>query len=193
MEHAHIIWYFVLLIRMAFVCLFVWSLTPLSTALIISRRSVHLPMFSWLSHTSTYTTFFRSHWPLSHIDQRWEAMEKSPERMSPQPDIEPVTSRSRGRRKWTVPQENQLESNDPDQPKHAAQAYPERHFSPTVDFLFQESLLYASIPRDGMCRPGSVCADCAAWSGSIHYAEAIMLVFSRDGLNDVQKRRFDQN
>ena len=55
--------------------LFVWSLTPLSTALVISRRSVHLPMFSWLSHTSTYTTFFRSHWLLSHIDQRWEAME----------------------------------------------------------------------------------------------------------------------
>ena len=55
---------------------FVLSLTPLSTALVISRRSVHLPMFSWLSHTGTYTTFFRSHWLLSHIDQRWEAMEK---------------------------------------------------------------------------------------------------------------------
>ena len=32
---------------------------------------------------------------------------------------------------------------------------------------------------DGMCRPGSVCADCAGWSGSIHNAE--MLVFSRYG------------
>ena len=30
-------------------------------------------------------------------------------------------------------------------PKHAAQAYPDRHFSPAVDFLFQESLLYTSI------------------------------------------------
>ena len=27
----------------------------------------------------------------------------------------------------------------PDQPKHAAQATPGRHFSPSVDFLFQES------------------------------------------------------
>ena len=26
----------------------------------------------------------------------------------------------------------------PDQPKHAAQAYPDRHFSPPVYFLFQE-------------------------------------------------------
>ena len=33
-------------------------------------------------------------------------------------------------------------SIDPDQPKHAAQAYPERHFSPPVDFLFLESLLH---------------------------------------------------
>ena len=36
-------------------------------------------------------------------------------------------------------------SIDPDQPKHAAQAYPVGHFSPHVDFLFQESLLYISI------------------------------------------------
>ena len=28
-------------------------------------------------------------------------------------------------------------SIDPDQPKHAAQVYPGRHFSPPVDFLFQ--------------------------------------------------------
>ena len=32
-------------------------------------------------------------------------------------------------------------------------------------------------PWDGMSRPGSVCADSAGWSGSIHYADAIMLVF----------------
>ena len=29
---------------------------------------------------------------------------------------------------------------------HAAQAYPDRHFFPPVDILFQESLLYTSIP-----------------------------------------------
>ena len=38
-------------------------------------------------------------------------------------------------------------SIDPDQPKHAAQANPDIHCSPPVDFLFQESLLYTSIPR----------------------------------------------
>ena len=37
-------------------------------------------------------------------------------------------------------------SIEPVQPKHAAQVYPDRHFSPTADFLFQESLLYTSIP-----------------------------------------------
>ena len=47
---------------------------------------------------------------------------------------------------------------DPDQPNHAAQANPDRHCSPPVDFLFQESLLYTSIPqrrnlsvRNSMC------------------------------------------
>ena len=37
-------------------------------------------------------------------------------------------------------------SIDPAQPKHAAQAYPFRHFSDPVDVLFQESLLYTCIP-----------------------------------------------
>ena len=37
-------------------------------------------------------------------------------------------------------------SIDPDQSKHAAQAYPVRHFSPPVYFLFQELLLFTSIP-----------------------------------------------
>ena len=37
-------------------------------------------------------------------------------------------------------------SIDLDQPKHAAQGNPDRHFSPAVDFLFQESLQYISIP-----------------------------------------------
>ena len=36
-------------------------------------------------------------------------------------------------------------SIDPDQPKHVAQANPDRYFSPSMDFLFQESLLYTSI------------------------------------------------
>ena len=35
---------------------------------------------------------------------------------------------------------------DLDQPRHTAQASPDRHFSPTVDFLFKESSLYTSIP-----------------------------------------------
>ena len=34
----------------------------------------------------------------------------------------------------------------PDQPTHVAQANHDRHFSPPVGFLFQESLLYTSIP-----------------------------------------------
>ena len=37
-------------------------------------------------------------------------------------------------------------SIDPDQHKHAAQAYPGRHFSPPVDFLLKESLLHTYIP-----------------------------------------------
>ena len=43
---------------------------------------------------------------------------------------------------------------DLDQHKHAAQANPDRHFSSPVDFLFQESLLYTSIP---LSRNVSVC------------------------------------
>ena len=35
---------------------------------------------------------------------------------------------------------------DTDQTKHAAQDNPNRHFSPPVTFLFQESILYTSIP-----------------------------------------------
>ena len=35
-------------------------------------------------------------------------------------------------------------SIDPDQPKHTAQANPDRHYSPPVDFLFRESLHYTS-------------------------------------------------
>ena len=53
------------------------------------------------------------------------------------------------------------QSIDPDQPKHATQAYPDRHFSPPVDFLFQESLLYTSIPLRRDVSAGSVCADSA--------------------------------
>ena len=35
--------------------------------------------------------------------------------------------------------------SDPDQSKHFVQANPDIHFSPPVDFLFQESLHYTSI------------------------------------------------
>ena len=48
---------------------------------------------------------------------------------------------SRPARKLTL-----WESIDPDHHKQAAQGYPTRHFSPHVDFQFQESLLYTSIP-----------------------------------------------
>ena len=37
------------------------------------------------------------------------------------------------------------QSIDADQPKHAAQANPGGHFSPPVDFLFRESLLFTFI------------------------------------------------
>ena len=50
----------------------------------------------------------------------------------------------------TVPRENQrcglCVKFRPDQPKHAVQAFPKRHYSPPVDFLFQELLIYTSIP-----------------------------------------------
>ena len=44
---------------------------------------------------------------------------------------------------WYDPPPSAL-SIDPDQPKHAEQANPDGQFSPPVDFLFQESLLYIS-------------------------------------------------
>ena len=37
---------------------------------------------------------------------------------------------------------------------------------------------YTSIPWDEMCWPGLACADCAGWSGSIHYTKSTMFVFS---------------
>ena len=40
---------------------------------------------------------------------------------------------------------------DPDQPKHAAQANTDRHFSPPMDFQFQESLLYTYIYPETEC------------------------------------------
>ena len=47
-------------------------------------------------------------------------------------------------------------------------------------FCFRNHYSIPLSAGDGMCRPRSVCADCAGWSDSIHCAEAIMLVFSRD-------------
>ena len=52
-----------------------------------------------------------------------------------------------------------------------------RHFSPPVDFLFQESLLYISTPWDGMCRPGWACAD---W---IFNLNVIYSMHSGDGIH----------
>ena len=48
-------------------------------------------------------------------------------------------------------------------------------------FYFRNHYPIPLSPWEGMCGPGSVCADCTGWSGSIHYAEAILLVFSLDG------------
>ena len=47
-------------------------------------------------------------------------------------------------------------------------------------FCFRNQYSISLSPWDGMCRQGSVCADGAGWSGSTHYAEGIMLVFSPD-------------
>ena len=44
-------------------------------------------------------------------------------------------------------------------------------------FCFKNHYSLPLSPCDGMCRSGSVCAECAGWSGSIHYAESIILLF----------------
>ena len=54
-------------------------------------------------------------------------------------------------------------------------------------FYFRNHYSIPLSPWDRMCRPGSVCVDCGGWSGSIHYAEAIMLGFSQDGSNIVDR------
>ena len=69
-------------------------------------------------------------------------------------------------------------SIDPGQPKHAAQAYQDRHFLPPVDFLFQEISLYTPVTE---CVEQLACMDCAGSSGSIHCAETITLNFSWNG------------
>ena len=55
-------------------------------------------------------------------------------------------------------------------------------------FCFRNNYSIPLSPWDRMCHPGSVCTDCAGWSGSIHYAEAIMLVFSWNGSNNDDPR-----
>ena len=55
---------------------------------------------------------------------------------------------------------------------------PDKLFSPPVDFLFQESLLYTSIP---LRRNVSARISLRWLIRSIHYAESIMLVFSWNG------------
>ena len=47
-------------------------------------------------------------------------------------------------------------------------------------FCFRNHYSLPPSPWDGMCRHGLACVDCVCWSGLIHYAEAIMLVFSRN-------------
>ena len=47
-------------------------------------------------------------------------------------------------------------------------------------FCFRKLYSIPPSPREGMCRPGLACTDCAGWSESIHYEGAIMMVFSWD-------------
>ena len=55
--------------------------------------------------------------------------------------------------KWTIIKPSREKTNiidsalsiDPDQPKHAAQANPDRHLSPPADVLYQESLFFTAL------------------------------------------------
>ena len=47
-------------------------------------------------------------------------------------------------------------------------------------FCFKNHYSIPLSPYDGMCRPGLACV---SWSGTIHYAESILLVFSWNGSN----------
>ena len=46
-------------------------------------------------------------------------------------------------------------------------------------FCFRNHYYIPLSSWEGMCRSRSVCTDCAGWSWTIHYANTIMLVFSR--------------
>ena len=48
-------------------------------------------------------------------------------------------------------------------------------------FCFRNRYSKPLSPCYRMCQPGLACADCAGWSGSIHWTESIMLVFSWNG------------
>ena len=48
-------------------------------------------------------------------------------------------------------------------------------------FCFRNHYSIPLSPLYGVCRPGSFCADCTVWSGSIYYAEVILFVLSRNG------------
>ena len=80
--------------------------------------------------------------------------------------------------KWAVPREHQhCGLCVKYQPKHAAQANPDRQFSPPVDFLFQDSLLLTSIPLWRNVSARISLHELRIWSGSIHNAGCIMLAF----------------
>ena len=68
-------------------------------------------------------------------------------------------------------------SIDPDQPKHAAQV------NPDILFIYCFRITYSTplSSWDGICQSGLACTDCTGRSGSIHYAEFIMLVYSWNG------------
>ena len=53
-------------------------------------------------------------------------------------------------------------------------------------FSFRNHFSIPLFPWNGMCRPGLACAACEGWSGSMHNAESILLVFSHMTLYHIQ-------
>ena len=87
---------------------------------------------------------------------------------------------------WAVPQENQhcglCVKYRPESALACRAGYPGQNtFCLLWIFCFRNHYSLPLSPCDGMCRPGLDFADCAGLSGSIHYAESIMLVFSWNG------------
>ena len=56
-------------------------------------------------------------------------------------------------------------------------------------FCFMTRYIISLSPWDGMCQSGLACVDWAGLSGSIHYAESIMLVISWNALSYIRMLR----